>query len=179
MSLSHLVDEFVSLSAVSDFSEGLLSFQCGTTKSVKVVDVNEVEGPQMISLPGIEPMMNITVSPGASFVSGAGTTKCFLWKRNADKPGEYEVVFTKLNESILNYGFECCFSNDSKVALVSKNSCWSYLPAIANYVDLDTDNHKCVQFDCTNCKIVLSHQGKSSGPYAGFFARGGTQAVGH
>jgi WD40 repeat protein len=70
VSLCHLADEFVPLSSVVSFSEGFLCFECGNTKLVKVVDVNGVGGPRMVTLPGIEPKMSITVSPGASFVFG-------------------------------------------------------------------------------------------------------------
>ena len=66
--LSHLVKEFVSLAAIVDFSDGLLSFECGKTEPVKVLDVSGVGGPRMLTLPGIEPGMSITVSLGASFV---------------------------------------------------------------------------------------------------------------
>ena len=70
VALCHLVDEFVSLSSVVDFSEGFLCLKCGDSRPVKIIDVNPGGGPQIVTLPGIEPKMRITVSPGASFMLG-------------------------------------------------------------------------------------------------------------
>ena len=42
VSLCHVVNEFVDLSAILDFSEGILRFECGKMKPVKVLDVSEV-----------------------------------------------------------------------------------------------------------------------------------------
>ena len=70
MPLYHLSDEFVSLSSVINFSEGFLCFECGEAKPVKILNVNGDNRAQMIILPGIEPKMIISVSPGASFVFG-------------------------------------------------------------------------------------------------------------
>ena len=75
VSLCHVMDEFVHLSAILDFSEGILSFQCGETKPVKVLDVNEAGAPRMLTLPGIEPGMRVNVSQGASFIFGAKECK--------------------------------------------------------------------------------------------------------
>lgn len=61
VSLTHLVHEFESFIAVVDFSEGLLVFQRGP-KTVKVVNVSGEGGPVVVTLPGVEPTMNITVS---------------------------------------------------------------------------------------------------------------------
>ena len=96
MSLCHLLEEFVSLSAIVDFSEGLLSFECGKMKPVKVVDVSGVGGPRMVTLPGIKPRKSITVSLGASFVFGDDKHMYYIWKINAKgEPDVYEVFFTK------------------------------------------------------------------------------------
>ena len=70
VSLCHVAVEFMPLSSVVSFSDGLLCFECGKTKPVKVLDVTSTEGPQMVTLPGIEPKMSITVSHGASFIFG-------------------------------------------------------------------------------------------------------------
>ena len=70
VSLCHVAVEFMPLSSVVSFSDGLLCFECGETKPVKVLDVTSTEGPQMVTLPGIEPKMSITVSHGASFIFG-------------------------------------------------------------------------------------------------------------
>ncbi|CAB4004556.1 WD40 repeat [Paramuricea clavata] len=91
VSLRHLVDEFVSLSVVVDFSEGYLRYQCGETKPAKVLDVNRVREPRMVTLPGIKPMMNITVSPGASFLFGAAKLMFYIWKRSAMETIVYDV----------------------------------------------------------------------------------------
>jgi WD40 repeat protein len=139
VSLCHLLEEFVSLSAIVDFSEGLLSFECGKTEPVKVLDVSGVGGPRMVTLPGIEPEMSITVSPGASFVVGIYKSLYCIWKRNAKE--ELDVYEALWREVVLSKRckttdtlykpcktttypqdtIECvcsCFSKDSKVAVV-------------------------------------------------------------
>lgn len=92
----HLVDDFGRLSAILDFSEGLLSLECGKTEPVKVLNVNEGERPQMITLPNIRPMMNITVSPGTAFIFG-GREKYFMWKK---MPARKRVCMTSWKKSI-------------------------------------------------------------------------------
>jgi WD40 repeat protein len=142
VSLCHLVEEFVSLAAIVDFSDGLLSFECGETEPVKVLDVSGVGGPRMATLPGIEPGMSITVSPGASFVFGGNKSTYYIWKRNAKK-GDldvYEIFFTGPCERYLY----CCFSNDSKVAVVVNANFGSRYGKI---FDLDTGDQKSVKFD--------------------------------
>ncbi|CAB4037542.1 E3 ubiquitin- ligase DZIP3, partial [Paramuricea clavata] len=138
VSLCHLLEEFVSLSAIVDFSEGLLNFECGETEPVKVLDVSGVGGPRMMTLPGIEPEMSITVSPGASFVFGCSNESTYyIWKRNAKDV--YEVFCT---EPYKTDG--CCFSNDSKVALVyetEKGFCRCKI------FDLDTGVRRCPMID--------------------------------
>ena len=134
VSLCHLLEEFVSLSAIVDFSEGLLSFECGKTKPVKVVDVSGVGGPRMITLPGIEPGMSITVSPGASFVFGVNKSTYYIWKRNAK--GELDVCEIFFTEKCKRYVY-CCFSNDSKVAVIN----YTVLKNVKIF-DLDTGDHK-------------------------------------
>ena len=147
VSLCHLVDQFVCLSGIVDFSEGMLSFECG--ESVKVLDVSGVGGPRMANLPGIKPGMSVTVSAGASFVFGAGKFTYYIWKRNAQEELDvYEVFFTK---SFERFEFEfrkallCCFSNDSKVAVVFVGGF-----AAVEIFDLETGDHKSVRFDIRN-----------------------------
>jgi WD40 repeat protein len=118
VSLCHLVDEFVSLSAIVDFSEGILSFECGETKPVKVLDVSGVGGPRMVALPGISPEMSITVSPGASFVFGADEYSHYISKRNAKEELDVYESFSADIYSKRKHKCVCCFSKDSKVAVV-------------------------------------------------------------
>jgi WD40 repeat protein len=150
VSLCHLVEEFVPLSAVVDFSEGLLGFVCGETNPVKVLDVSGVGGPRMVTLPGIKPGMSITVSPGASFVFGGNESTYYIWKRNAEEePDVYEVFFTPAipKDNVFKVClkwcpkiFVCCFSNDSKDAVVLGGK-------DGEIFDLDTGDHKSVRFD--------------------------------
>ena len=150
VSLCHLLEEFVSLSVIVDFSEGLLSFECGKTEPVKVLDVSEVGGPRMVTLTGIEPGMSITVSPGASFVSGAsfvfgnGGYIYYIWKRNTKEELDvYEVFFTKVFE-VCGTRHLCCLSNDSKVAVVVSTS---HDGKDGKIFDLVTRDHKSVKID--------------------------------
>ena len=121
-------DAFLQFSGFLDFSEGYLSFECGIREPVKVFDVTKVGRPKKIILPGIKPMMSIAVSSRASFVLAAGGG-CFLWKKNETQPTVYYVFVELWNQStprVQPFGFferpirfECCFSIDSKFALVS------------------------------------------------------------
>ena len=144
VSLSHLLEEFVSLSAIVDFSEGLLSFECGKTEPVKVVDVSGVGRPRMVTLPGIEPEMSITVSPGASFVFGHEEYIYYIWKRNAKEQIDvYEVFFTEgCGETC-----SCCFSNDSKVAVLVDIFAHMFRTYGGKILDLVTRDHKSVEFE--------------------------------
>ena len=117
VSLCHVMDEFVDLSAILDFSEGILSFQCGETKPVKVLDVNEAGEPRMLTLPGIEPGVRINVSQGASFIFGAKECKYFIWKRNAEEPAVYEVLLQN-EDTCFNFLWVSSFSNESTRAIV-------------------------------------------------------------
>ena len=144
VSLSHLVDEFVSLSAVIDFSEGFLSFECGKTKPVKVLNVNGVGGPKMLTLPGIEPKMTITVSPYGTFIFGSKDTH-YIWKRTAEEPALYEVLFTKPTTK-LDCNSACCYSNCSKVALVSERPNSFNFCGICKIIYLDTGSQESISF---------------------------------
>ena len=144
VSLSHLVDDFVSLSAVIDFSEGFLSFECGKTKPVRVLNVNGVGGPKMLTLPGIEPKMTITVSPYGTFIFGSKDTH-YIWKRTAEEPALYEVLFTKPTTK-LDCNSACCYSNCSKVALVSERPNSFNFCAICKIIYLDTGSQESISF---------------------------------
>ena len=159
VSLCHLLEEFVSLSAIVDFSEGLLILECGETEPVKALDVSKVGGPRMVTLPGIEPEMSITVSPGASFVFRVDKYMYYIWKINAkEELDAYEVFFSERCET----KDSCCFSNDSKVAVVvvavvvvavvvvvvAVRRCNQFFEKNNSRIfDLVTGDHKSVRFD--------------------------------
>ena len=124
--LCHLANELMSQLSVVSFSEGFLCFDCGKTKPVKIVDVSKDGEPQMVTLPGIEPQMSITVSPGASFIVGAENSWTFpdhtiryhIWKRNTEKPIVYELHGTCLFNFDVDNSF--CFTNDSEIVIASE-----------------------------------------------------------
>ena len=117
--LCHLANELWSQLSVVSFAEGFLCFDYIQTKPMKIVDVSKDGEPQMVTLPGIEPPMSITVSPGASFIVGAGSSlinphyriKYHIWKRNNEKPAVYELHC--IYHSLIHVKW--CFTNDSKV----------------------------------------------------------------
>ena len=146
VSLCHLLEEFVSLSALVDFSEGLLIFKCGNTKPVKVLDVNGTGEPRMVTLPGIKAWMDIIVSPGASFVFGGNMKFCCIWERITEEPVTYEVIYSD-NDSFLGsceLHFACCFTKDSKIAVVRIK-----LPDIWHFdiIDLDSVVYKNIRLE--------------------------------
>ena len=152
VALSHLVVEVIFLSEVVDFTEGFLIFEYRETKSVKVLDVNGVGGPQMVTLPKIEPEMSVTVSPGACFVFGGSKVKYYIWKKNTEEAGVYEVFHTNVGTEF-SYKCVCCFSSDSKVAVVLSKEFPSHLKF--EVVDLDLGGHKTVSFDRSNMHSKL------------------------
>ena len=128
MPLCSVKDAFLQFSGFLDFSEGYLSFECGRTEPVKVLDVTKVGHPHPIKLPGIKPMMSIAVSSRAVFVLAAGEGQYFLWKRKETQPTVY-YLFVNLQktpiEGLPDVEFrrepwlcKCCFSSDSKFAIV-------------------------------------------------------------
>ena len=120
--LCHLANELMSQLSVVSFAEGFLCFDCGKTKPVEIVNVSKDGGPQMVTLPGIEPQMSITVSPGASFIVGAKLASYHIWKRNTEKPAVYELQGTYLFENNRAGPFtvvKCCFTNDSEVVFLA------------------------------------------------------------
>ena len=131
VSLCHLLEEFVSLAAIVDFSEGLLSFECGETEPVKVLDVSGVGGPRMVTLPGIQRGMSIKVSPGASFVFGDDERMHYIWKRNVKEELDvYEIISMEL------------FSNDSKLAVIMDISADNFETNDGKIFDLVARNYK-------------------------------------
>ena len=114
VSLCPVISEFSSFSGVLDFSEGYLSFKCGETKPVKVLNVNRSGPPESVILPGIRPKMRIAVSSGARFVLGFGGGY-YLWKRSEAQPTRYDVHALVKGGCVM----DCCFSIDSKLAVVS------------------------------------------------------------
>ena len=140
-------DEFLPFSGFLDFYEGYLSFRCGETEPVKVLDIREIGHPKKIMLPGIQPMMNIAVSAGASFVLATTGDESFLWKKSENRPDLYSLFLKrKLTFDVTPnfvyvyftpFTFECCFSNDGKFALVT-SSMWSRRGLFV--IDLDSGN---------------------------------------
>ena len=145
VSLCHLLEEFVSLSALVDFSEGLLIFKCGNTKPVKVLDVNGTGEPRMVTLPRIKAWMDIIVSPGASFVFGGNMKYCHIWARITEEPVTYEVFYSD-HDFLVSYElhFACCFTKDSKIAVVRIK-----LPDIWHFdiIDLDSGVYKNIRLE--------------------------------
>ena len=139
MPLCSVKDAFLPFSGFLDFSEGYLSFECGRTKPVKVVDVTKVGHPHPITLPGIKPMMSIAVSSRALCVLAVGGRECFLWKRKETQPTVY-YVFVKSRSLFVTatapYFHECCFSSDSKFAVVFSTAVVPHSTFLV--IDLDT-----------------------------------------
>ncbi|CAB4009842.1 E3 ubiquitin- ligase DZIP3 [Paramuricea clavata] len=125
MPLCSVNNQFLPFSGFLDFFEGYLSFECGYTEPVKVIDVKKIGHPKVVVLPEIQPKMSIAVSSRASFVLGAGIGGYFLWKKNEAQPSVYNVFVrfehpSRVTRFIFKPNrYECCFSNDSKFALVS------------------------------------------------------------
>ncbi len=115
-------DTFLPFSGFLYFSEGYLSFECGETEPVKVLDIEKIGRPKEVILPGIRSMMSIAVSSRADFVLATDFKFCFLWKGNRTQPSMYDVF---VKHDLTTFGifrsrfFKCCFSNDSQFALAS------------------------------------------------------------
>ena len=158
--LCHLVEDIIFLPPVH-FSEGFLCFDCGVTEPVKIVDVNGDDGPQIITLPSIEPAMSVTVSPGAAFVLGMefpfvirDKPKYYIWKKNTEKPVVYELfcvqqsMLTRLFG--LNIMWMSCFTNDSK-SVVILGKARAPLPGQFEIIDVNTGCHK--ELFCPLCAV--------------------------
>ena len=100
-----------------DFSEGLLIFKFGKPWAQLFISVNESGGQQLVSLPLHEPLMKIEVSPQALFVFGMGKFCFYIWKKSKVEPSIYELFFSK-RLSNTKENVTCCFSKDSKIAVV-------------------------------------------------------------
>ena len=135
-SLLPIMNWFSSVSKILDFSEGYISFECGETTPVKVIDVSETESPKIVVLPEIEPMMKIAVSEGGSLILG---TDCsiLVWKRNEADPAAYDILTRYGYESPLYSVGSCCFSGDSKFVVC-------FLPHENKMGFLDVDADVCV-----------------------------------
>ena len=138
MSLSDLVTG----SHLLNFDFGFVSFDCGRNEPVKVFDVRGVDSPVMIKLPGIESEMSMEISPGGAFVYGCSCKNCYLWKRNAEEPSSYEVIY---HDGTATSPFDrhliFSFDNDCKVAVcLNRNDKYSHV------IDLDTGISKVVHF---------------------------------
>ena len=177
--LCHLANELMSQLSVVSFAEGFLCFDCGKTKPVEIVNVSKDGGPQMVTLPGIEPQMSITVSPGASFIVGAKSASYHIWKRNTEKPAVYELQGTYLFKNSWadsSIDVKCCFTNDSEVVFVASEQLFP-TPIDLRILDLNTGVHRDVYFR-VRVVIAVSHEciifldmesgavlGQSSQPY--------------
>ncbi|XP_028412184.1 uncharacterized protein LOC114535004 [Dendronephthya gigantea] len=115
------------------FSEGFVRFDLKFNEPVKVLDVRDVHGPVMINLPGIEPEMEVKISPGGAFISSCNKNKCYIWKRNTENPTSYEVLYHRDAGSTQILPDVVIFSNDSKVAIVMQKN---FLER--QIIDLDT-----------------------------------------
>ena len=141
VSLCAFVNESPAFSSILDFSEGYISFACGETKPVKVLEVSKTDHPENVVLPGIRSMMNIAVSPGASVIIGTDH-HCSVWKRNEANPLEYSNVCSFFLPPT-SYFCQWCFSDDSRFA-------FSFLPAIHNFLVFDVD--KCLFVAESGCR---------------------------
>ena len=158
MPLCSVKDAFLPFSKFLDFSEGYLSFECGRTEPVKVLDVTKVGHPHPIMLPEIKPKMSIAVSSRALFVLAAGEGQYFLWKRKETEPTVYYlfVKFENLQKTPIEglpdvefcrqpYHCKCCFSSDSKFAIVSLVS--KYLKKCFLIIDVDSGKPTTLDID--------------------------------
>ncbi|XP_028416518.1 uncharacterized protein LOC114540593 [Dendronephthya gigantea] len=130
--LSSLCAGFPVVSGVG-FSEGFVSLGLERNEPVKVLDVRDVDGLVMINLPGIEPEMEVEIPPGGAFISGCNKNKCYIWKRNTEKPNSYEVFYHRDAGRSTRFSYVVIFSNDSKVAIVMHLSSNE-----SQIIDLDT-----------------------------------------
>jgi WD40 repeat protein len=126
-----VVKTFLPFWGILDFSEGCITFDCGPERPVKVLDVIRTEGPEIVVLPGLMPMMSITVSTGASYILGTAACSILLWRRNATD-SRYGVL-TGFQSSSPCHLSGSCFSRDSRYAV-------SFAPARQRFVFIDVVN---------------------------------------
>ena len=154
VSLDEVAIAFASFSGIVDFSEGLLSLECGETRPVKVVDV-QMEPPKIVSLPGIQPLMRISVSRGAIILLGFRDA-CFIWKRD-EFHSYFVVICFDPHRYVRSYGhplldqlvYDCCLSNDVRFAVISFAKS---LQRFVVVIDLDTREEKSIDVN-TICKL--------------------------
>ncbi|XP_028402139.1 uncharacterized protein LOC114525124 [Dendronephthya gigantea] len=133
-----VLDDLSELKLVDWFDEGFVSFALGRFKPVKVLDVRDVDGPVMINLPGIDPKMEVEISPGGAFISGCNGYIFYIWKRNTEKPTSYEVFY---DYEFRNEIVAVSFSNDSKVAVVMH-----FVAQMSQIINLDTGDSQNIMF---------------------------------
>ena len=116
---------------ILDFSKGYISFACGETKPVKVLEVSKMDKPHNVVLSGIKPMMSIAISGDASFILGTDF-QCIIWKRDKGDPFRYTCIYVCYSSP-----FSCwCFTEDSKLAI-------SFLPLQHRFAIVDLHNGAC------------------------------------
>ena len=138
--------ENVHLLTVVDFSEGLVIFECGEKRQLKFFDVVAL---REFTLPEIEPEMRLTVSPCCSYVLGAREDMFYIWKRNGEEAPVYTIFF-KASQSNIRMHYDgiscCCFSSDSKVAVVAYLSGYVEVSEVSIH-DLDTGSYLLVPLE--------------------------------
>ena len=153
------------LLSVIDFSEGLAIFVFGEKRPLKVFDAVCL---REVTLPEIRPEMRLTVSPRCSYVLGFGIYMFYIWKRNEVEAPVYSVFFEGSRTNI-GIGYRrigcCCFSSDSKVAVVVYRGLDKFDFA-ASIHDLDTGSYKLVMGEfllyrhvkpfCSNEVLILA-----------------------
>ena len=126
VSLLPIISDLLPLSGIQEFSEGYISFACDEISPIKVVNVDQMESPAMVSLPEITPKMSIVVAPGASLILGQDIERKYVivWKRIEADPLSYLVHMKFSPEIILKdiSFFQCCFSDDLKFAYILENA---------------------------------------------------------
>ena len=136
VSLLPIVSTFLPFSGILSFSEGYISFASKEISPTRVVNVNRMECPAMVSLPEITPTMSIVVSPGASFMLGQDVKEkgVIVWKRIDPDPLSY-FVHMKFPWGIPFYS-QWCFSKDLKLV-------FSYVPSTQHCFCVDLVNTVC------------------------------------
>ena len=130
VSLLPIICDLLPLSGIQEFSEGYISFVCDKIRPVKVVNVNKMQDPEIVSLPEITPTMNIVVSPGASLILGQHREYAIVWKRIEADPLSY-LVHMRFSVEMRSENISSCFSDDLKFAYLLEPSDRHYI-----YVDL-------------------------------------------
>ena len=149
VSLLSIISDFLPLSGIQDFSEGYISFTCDEISPVKVVNVDKMEYPAMVSLPEITRTISIAVSPGASLILGCDVKEhdVIFWKRIDADPISY-LVHWKLPSYIESYS-PWCFSEDLKFAFL-------YLPRSYIWIRADLVEKVCQKVSDKNGYIPVS-----------------------